>query len=113
MNGYDFLTQQNACLEALEWAEGQRGKTLEEAYNACPRSDWLFWILADLQAGGSEAFRSALERWRFAYRTDPGLRYDPCVPWLELELRRAKALRRELPWSLVEPEYLRVTKGRE
>ena len=33
------------CVEALDWIDEQPDKTPSVLWDACPRSDWLFWIL--------------------------------------------------------------------
>lgn len=42
----DFLASHLACREALAWASGRAVD--EAAYLACPRGDWLLWLLARL-----------------------------------------------------------------
>ena len=38
-----LLKKHNACNEAQTWA---KDKTIEEAYNTCPRGDWMLWLFA-------------------------------------------------------------------
>lgn len=38
-----LLKEINACREAIEWI-GER--TIEEAWNECPRGDWMLWFYA-------------------------------------------------------------------
>ena len=37
----DWLRMRNACHESLEWLED---KTLQEAWEACQRGDWMRWL---------------------------------------------------------------------
>jgi hypothetical protein len=51
-NLHEFLTNNNACDEAKEWASN---KSWNEIYNTCHRGDWLLWLFKktnpnDLQA---------------------------------------------------------------
>lgn len=46
MNAKEFkkrLSSLNACSTAVYWADG---KTWEEAYNTCPRGDWMLWLFS-------------------------------------------------------------------
>lgn len=46
MNAYTLartLTQLGACSEARTWANG---KSLAQAWQECPRGDWLLWLAA-------------------------------------------------------------------
>ena len=38
-----LLKKHNACEDAQQWAQD---KTIEEAYNTCPRGDWMLWLFA-------------------------------------------------------------------
>jgi len=40
-----LLTRLDACREARKWAAG---KTLEQAWNECPRGDWMLWLAGQL-----------------------------------------------------------------
>jgi len=39
----DLLIKLNACQEAKEWVEN---KTWAEAYETCPRGDWMLWLFS-------------------------------------------------------------------
>jgi hypothetical protein len=41
-----FLTSLGACKEVVEWAKDYA--SLEEAWNACERADWMMWLLAKM-----------------------------------------------------------------
>lgn len=49
----------NACEEALKWYGSQNWATLEEAWNNCPRGDWLLWLCAKLDIDRKLLVRSA------------------------------------------------------
>jgi hypothetical protein len=38
------LIEWNACREAINWMNENDFKTCKDAWNACPRADWLIWI---------------------------------------------------------------------
>lgn len=38
----ELLKSLNACNEAIEWCEG---KSLNEAWKTCKRTDWMLWLL--------------------------------------------------------------------
>jgi len=40
------LKQMHACSDAIEWSDG---KTLREAWETCPRGDWMLWLAARLK----------------------------------------------------------------
>lgn len=39
------LMAMGPCKEAKEWVKSQGDKTYEELWNACPRADWLLWVV--------------------------------------------------------------------
>lgn len=41
MKAKDFLIEKRACLPAVDWV---RDMTIEQAYYACYRGDWLLWM---------------------------------------------------------------------
>jgi hypothetical protein len=42
------LVKMNACPPAVEWAEAGNYKTLQAAWDACERADWMCWLLVNL-----------------------------------------------------------------
>jgi hypothetical protein len=44
MSFRETLRGLRACAEAQEWAKGH--ESLDEAWAACPRADWMLWLLA-------------------------------------------------------------------
>ena len=51
-----LLTKLNACEDAVEWAS--QHKTLQAAWDACPRGDWMLWLAGTMSgAVGSPARR--------------------------------------------------------
>lgn len=45
MNYIDQIASLGACPEALDWLHEFNHPTLQEAWAACPRADWMFWLL--------------------------------------------------------------------
>ena len=58
-----LLTRLDACREARKWAAG---KTLEQAWNECPRGDWLLWLAGQLDVDRKLLVRAACQCARLA-----------------------------------------------
>jgi hypothetical protein len=103
MRGLDFMEMRAACCGAMAWARAFRikGATVEEAYNACPRPDWLCWLTRRLgvparfrrkgEAAANQVYRKA--------RQHVGETVDAFYE--RQDGKAADAYRRALPWSEV------------
>jgi len=45
---FDWLKSKFACGESMDWIEENNIQSLEEAWNACERGDWLLWLAQEL-----------------------------------------------------------------
>jgi hypothetical protein len=54
----DLLRSVGACPEALRWAEGYDNP--QAAWNACPRGDWMLWLLGRLSGPPDSDSRKAV-----------------------------------------------------
>ncbi len=45
MTYMDRLTEMRACRDALDWLLAGGYPTLQAAWDACQRSDWMIWLL--------------------------------------------------------------------
>ena len=50
MNYIDQIAAMGACPNALDWLDGAKHSTLQEAWNACFRADWMLWLFGHGQA---------------------------------------------------------------
>ena len=41
---FDWLETNEACQESMDWIAENNIQSLEEAWNACERGDWLLWM---------------------------------------------------------------------
>lgn len=71
----------HACYSAMKWLEEQGIISLEEAWNKCPRADWLDWILSqmDLSVEEDEALDEIFEE--IIYDVD-SIRKRILNPWV-------------------------------
>ena len=54
-NWVEKFIPESACTDAVEWCRTQR--TAKEAWDKCPRGDWLLWLLAQNVKKGSTKHR--------------------------------------------------------
>ena len=48
MTPYQQLIELDACPDALKWVKRyQRGRSLQDIWDICPRGDWMLWLLAN------------------------------------------------------------------
>lgn len=58
----DRIADLGACGPALGWLRSEQYPTLQEAWDACPRGDWMLWLLSTVS---DPAYPDAQERvWR-------------------------------------------------
>jgi hypothetical protein len=56
MNNYQSkLADMHACSDAIEWLEEQRFPTLQDAWDACERGDWMLWLIGRTTNHNDEA----------------------------------------------------------
>lgn len=41
----DFILDHSPCEEAREWLRAGKFQTMADAWEACPRGDWMMWML--------------------------------------------------------------------
>jgi hypothetical protein len=46
----EFLTAHGACAEALDWLAAGQFPSLDAAWQACEREDWMLWLLHEASA---------------------------------------------------------------
>lgn len=105
----DHIADLGACSDALDWLRTEDHQTLEAAYAACPRGDWLLWLHGRLTASSpwsderKPLARAAMECARLALpiyetrtgRTDVRSASDVILAWTrgEVGTDEAKAAR--------------------
>ena len=73
------LDKLRACEDALEWLAGlPEGTTLQAAWEACERGDWLLWILVRMHPRDSEYHRFIIRSAQRALRI-AGADVDPSL----------------------------------
>ena len=53
MKAKELLIKMNACPKAIQWAGD---KSVQEAWESCPRGDWMLWFAVKLQADKKKLF---------------------------------------------------------
>lgn len=71
------LRSLDACSEAVEWLKASDHQTLQEAWDACERADWLLWLAAHMDVDGvalvnaaCDCAATALPVWEKSYPDD-------------------------------------------
>jgi hypothetical protein len=79
------LDSRPPCAEAVEWAENY--DTLQEAWDACPRGDWMVWLLDRILVDHKKIVQLSCMNARLSlpYITDPHVRYliEVIEAWVE------------------------------
>lgn len=105
MTGFDFLTKIGACSESMAWAKTMRGRTMEEAWNACPYASWMAWLIARiysmLPSGVDRADfeKTRNKRWHAA---------DLTISYGASAKQAAAATAKAIPWRRIQPFYLKA-----
>ena len=60
-----FMATHRACGRATKWVKSRKEKTFLEIWNACPRIDWLDWMLQ------RQDYDLAEEWWRYVIQKAP------------------------------------------
>lgn len=56
----DRIAALGACIPAVEWLRQENHPTLDAAWRACPRADWLVWLGARCATPGSPEHRAVV-----------------------------------------------------
>ena len=48
MDYIERIADMGACAPAMAWLRSEQHPTLQAAWDACPRSNWMLWLLAAL-----------------------------------------------------------------
>ena len=83
MNYIDRIEQMDACDGAMTWLRAEQHPTLDAAWAACPRGDWMLWLAAQCGVDRVLLVRAAVgcARTALAYTTDP--RVAACLDTVE------------------------------
>lgn len=123
----DLLRQKKACGDALEWVGSRDAKT---AWDTCSRSDWMVWLLEEFSVLDALMWESLAGEMAATLKTaEPGIYRKivqtvnlwkaghadlehlktacraatyACHPQPDLYPQQADAIRRVVPWEIVE-----------
>ena len=57
MKAITWCKKHKACSEAIEWIKENNIQTMHEAWEKCERSDWMLWVMDELDYGTDKQLR--------------------------------------------------------